>query len=87
MKYRWIMTFLLSLGVLPAFAGLSFNKALISPMSTTSSLESTSESKLSQESHWDDYWGTEYDDFRYSRRLRRFYNNASVDVYWSYYDP
>ncbi|MFK7924837.1 MAG: hypothetical protein AB8H47_22955 [Bacteroidia bacterium] len=85
MKNRWILTLLLSAGVLPAFAGLSYNKALISPNSVSATL---GQNELQGDDHWDDgYWDEDYDEFRYSRRLRRFHSVSSVDVSWSYYDP
>ena len=86
MKIHWIMTFLLSMASLPAFAGLSFNQPLLTPDGLDGSLE-TMETTATE--HWGphDYWSDSFDDFRYSRRLRRFHRNSAVDVYWSYYDP
>ena len=45
--------------------------------------------KVAEPDHggYDDYWDEDYDDFRFSRRLRRFHRRNSVRNSWSYYDP
>ncbi len=76
------MMALMALFTAPAFAGLS-----IGPATTASVLEQAD--ALTHTDQWwpDDYWSADYDDFRFSRRLRRFHHSSAVEVYWSYYDP